>query len=430
MSEAPQGPVAGDEEQYYTETVVEYVDNSRQRAILSILVVVLFLVLVGAIYSVARLTAGKGAPQVKGTLPRGITWVRSIYGWGNAQSQRLNAPTDVAVGPNGTIWVVSGHRTIAGFNPDGTAKKVFEPKNTASLEGITVGDNGNLYVTDFGGQVIEFTPDGTQVDQWKVELANEIDVRDGRIAVAAGEGVAVFTDDDSKVLFKLGSTRGWGKEQFDLPHGIVSGPDGTLFVSDTQNRRVKAYSSTGRLLWILGEAPDRSKPGAADVRSNATTMSTNPFLLPSGITMDGNGRLVVVDPFRFRIAVIDPETRKIAHEESAGGKPGRQAFYGEQGAVDGFFNYPTGIAYDKSRDWFAVADTFNNRVQIVRIPGSGGSPLALAVGSFRPPMCVLCIPWLLLLVAVLVLASRRRGQRRDAEPSRADDSLAGVGEEA
>src|SRR5580698_9716947 len=34
--------------------------------------------------------------------------------------------------------------------------------------------------------------------------------------------------------------------------------------------------------------------------------------------------------------------------------------------------YPTGIAYDKTRDWFAVADTSNNRVQIIRLPGTGG----------------------------------------------------------
>jgi len=425
MSETPQGPPTGDEEQYYTETVVEYVDNRRQRVILATILVILFLLLIGAMYAVAQLTAGKGAPQSSEGLPRGIKWVRSIYGWGNAQTQRLNAPTDVAIGPDGTIWVVSGHRTIAGFNPDGSAKKVFDPKNTASLEGITVGDNGNLYVTDFGGQLLEYTTDGRQVDQWKVELANEVDVRDGKIAVAAGEGIAVFTDDDSEVLFKLGGIRGWDEEQFDLPHGIVFGPDGTLYVSDTQNRRVKAYSANGRLLWVLGEAPDRSQPGAADVRSNAASMSANPFLLPSGITMDGSGRLVLVDPFRFRIAVVDPKTKKIAREPRSDGKTGREAFYGDQGAADGFFNYPTGIAYDKNRDWFAVADTFNNRVQIVRIPGSGGSVFAPYVGAFRPPMCILCLPWLLLLVAAIVLASRRRKQREEGADAQGPE-LAGA----
>lgn len=149
----------------------------------------------------------------------------------------------------------------------------------------------------------------------------------------------------------------------------------------------------------------------ADTRSQNPSMTANPFLLPSGMTMDGSGRIVLVDPFRFRIAVVDPKTKDIAREPGSNGRPGRQAFYGDQGSADGFFNYPTGIAYDKTRDWFAVADTFNNRVQIVRIPGSGGGALAPVIGAFRLPMCVLCVPWILLLAAALVLASRRRRNR-------------------
>ena len=396
---------------YYTETVVEYVDNRRQRAILGILLVILFLLLVGASYAVYTLTPGKGAPTGKTALPKGITWIRSIYGWGNGPDQQLQTPTDVAIAKDGTIWVVSGHDTISGYAPDGTPKRVIKPTNTASIEGIDVGTNGNLFVTDYGGQVLEFDTDGKVLDKWSVETPQGVDASDGKIAVSASKGIAVFTEDQSEIVIQVGGVRGWGKDQFDLPHGILMGSDGTIYVADTQNRRVKVLSAKGRNLWMVGEAPNRSVPGVADVRSQESTMASQKFLLPAGLTFDGNERIVVVDPFKFRIAIIDPETKDIAREKGSNGKDGRRAYYGEQGEGDGFFNYPTGIDYDKTRDWFAVADTYNNRVQIIRLPGTGGSILAPFVGGFRWPMCVFCLPIILLILAIILAAARRRRER-------------------
>ncbi len=416
MSDSMTNPGAPEPGQdYYEETIVEYQDNRRQRLILGIILLVLFLLLIGVSYAVVRLTPGRGAPSGKSQMPPGITWVRSIYGWGNGADQALLAPTDVAIGPNGTILALSNHDTIAGFNPDGSARKIIKPKGVASLEGIAVGDDGNLYVADFGGQLVKFSPDGKLLDQWKIELPSEVDVKDGKIAIAASKGIAIITEENSKVLLQVGGQRGWAKDQFDLPHGIVLNDDGSLYVSDTQNRRIKALDKSGRVKWILGEAPDRSKPGAGDVRSQQTTNA--PFLIPSGMTMDGNGRIVVIDPFKFRIAAIDAKTGKIAHEGNDPKK--RQAFYGDYGQQDGFFANPTGISYDRARDWFAVADTSNNRIQILRIPDSGGSLLAPAIGAFRLPMCLFCIPWLILLAAIVIQAVRRR--RQNEEPVSPED---------
>jgi len=409
MTDIP--PTAPEEQEpYYTETVVEYVDNRRQRIILGTILVVLFLLLIAASYAVVKLTPGAGAPSEGTALPEGIKWVRSIYGWGNGAEQTLLAPTDVAIAKDGTIWVLSAHDTIAGFNPDGSAKRILRPEGVVSLEGLAIGENGNIYVADYGGQLLEFTPDGKRADMWKVQLPSEVDVRDGKIAVASGPGVAVFTP-EGKMLVQVGTRRGWGADQFDLPHGIVQGPEGNIYVSDTQNRRIKALSPTGRTLWMLGDAPDRSKEGAGDVRSQDSSSASAPFLLPSGMTMDGKGRLVVVDPFKFRIAIVDAKTGKVVQEKRADGSPGRNAFYGDYGQQDGMFAYPTGISYDKSRDWFAVADTANNRVQIIRLPDTGGSVTASLTGGFRWPMLVCCIPWIVLLIAVIVQFVRRRRQR-------------------
>ncbi|HET6351278.1 MAG TPA: NHL repeat-containing protein [Coriobacteriia bacterium] len=405
-------------DRYYTETVVEVVDNRRQRVVLIIILVIALLALLALAFMVFRLNRGTNAPN-KQSMPKGISWVRSIYGWSNSPADALSAPTDVAVGPSGTIWVVSGHDTIAGFNPDGTARQIIKPKGVASLEGIAVDEKGNLFVTDFGGQVFEYSPKGKQLDQWRVQLPNEIDVRDGKIAVAAANGVAVFTP-DGKIIAKWGS-RGTGNDQFDLPHGILLGDDGTIFVSDTQNRRVRAFTPQGRLMWSTGITPDRTKQGAGDFR-NPKNMA-GPFSLPAGMAFDGKGRIAVVDPFKFRIALLDPKSGKIAREPGKNGKQGRQAFYGDFGQTDGMFAYPTGVAYDKTRDWFVVADTANDRVQIIRLPYTGGSVTSKAIGAFSTPCCVFCAPLLLLLV-LLVLAVLRRRAQREAEAQSGEETNA------
>lgn len=361
MSETPETTPGIQEPGEYTETVVEYVDNRRQRRVLAVILGVLVLLLVVVAYGVLRLTRPSTAPTTA-ELPSGVTWVRSLYGWGTQADQQLEAPTDVAIGPDSTIWAISGHSHIVGFNPNGTVKRVIEPKGIVSLEGISVDEDGNLWTADFGGQVLEFRPDGTFVTKWQVELPNVVDVRDGKIAVGSTKGIAVFTPDD-QVLMQLGGTRGTDKEQFDVVHGILLGPDGSVYVSDTQNRRVKAYSKDGRLLWISGTAPNREDSSTVDIRRASDPK--NPFEMPAGMTMDAKGRIVLVDAFKFKIIVLDAETGKVAKEHDK-----TSAMYGDYGATDGLFNNPTGIAYDKNRDWFAVADTSNNRIQILRIPES------------------------------------------------------------
>ncbi len=387
----------------YVETVVEYVDNKRQRVVLGLVLVLLFVLLLGLSFLVLRLSHGTNPPAAE-DVPDGITWVRSIYGWGNKPEQALVTPTDVAIGPDGTIWCTSNHEAIVGFNPDGTLKKLLQPKGTASIEGLAIDEKGNIFAADYGGQILEITPEGSVVDTWMVELPSEIDVRDGKIAVAGAGGIAVFTP-DGEVLLQMGS-RGSGDDQFDLPHGILIGDDGTIYVSDTQNRRVRAFSPQGRLLWSNGTAVNREAGEVVDNRDKKNDKL--PFELPSGLTMNGKGQLVLADPFKFQIIVLDAKTGKIAKQSGSDGLP---ATFGDFGTNDGLFVYPTGVAYDKSRDWFAVADTGANRVQIIRLPNSGGSALAPIVRSFRLPMCVFAIPLLLLAIAVGALISRRRRER-------------------
>ncbi|MDH4140591.1 MAG: hypothetical protein OEV43_08480 [Coriobacteriia bacterium] len=375
--------------------------TGRTRMVLIAILVLLFLLLMVLAIFAYRLLQPAGKPDAE-SLPPGIEWVRSIYGYGPSEAEQFYRPEDADIAPDGTIWGVdSAHTRILGFNPDGSFKVMIstggradQPGRMQLVSGIATDEDGNVFACDFGREkVISFSEEGEFLLEWDVPLPIECDVRGDTVAVCTAYGVALF-DRKGTPITKFG-TRGSREEQFDGPHGIALGEDGTVYVSDTENNRVKAYTQDGDLLWIRGVK-----------RSEAAgeTEDESPFQIPAGMTVDDNGRVVLVDPFQFQILVLDPN--------NAGEVVGE---YGDFGTEDGRFVYPTGIGYDASRDWFVVADTTNDRLQVVRIPGSSSNPFSAIRRLLTGPWWICSIPLILLLIAFLVAASSRR--RRSGEES-------------
>lgn len=392
----------------YTETIVEYAENRQRKTVFVALVVVLVLLIVllaGSAFAVLYWARGQSGAPTAAELPEDLGWVRSIYGWGETLDTSLAAPSDVAIAEDGSIWAVSGSQMIVGFNPDGSLKQLIQPERgfgqgqVNTLESITIGPDDTIYVTDQGkGSIERFAPDGTWLGQWPVALPIEVASDGGDRLGVTGEGsfgILKMLGENAEVLGSWGS-RGSGEEQFDLPHGIAFGADGVVFVSDTHNARVKAFDKSGKRLWTSEGAPR-----GYEQSQESTTQSI--FQLPSGMTVDGRGRVVVADPFGFNLTVLDPASGALIDQ------------YGDFGAEDGFFAYPTGVDYDEDRDWFAVADTANNRIQIVRIPGSGASPIAAIRRNLVGPVWICCIPLFLLLTAVIAAALRRRRSRETTD---------------
>jgi sugar lactone lactonase YvrE len=385
--------------------------GSRTRFALAAVLVLLMLLLGVLGWFIVGVLQPAGVPT-SASLPPGLEWVRSIYGFGPGKGQQFVSPNHTAIGPDGTIWVTDqGASRVLGFNPDGTFKaQLRQPKVMQRPEGITVSAAGDIYVCDFGlGNVVVFSPDGRVLRWWRVEakdLPIQVAVKGDRAVVTAMSGVYVFST-EGKLVAKWGS-RGKADDQLDLAEGIVIGPDDTLYIADTHNAKIKAFTMAGKLLWVgpKGATVAPKKGGMSDAAFDKSLQ------LPAGMTFDGNGRLVFVDPFSFQIIVLDTKDK--------GSIVGR---YGDSGQSDGHFVYPLGISYDPARDWFAVADTSNLRVQIVRIPGSSSNALAgLRRAASGGPVWLCSVPLLLLLIALAVAFSgRRRDERHSARVKQAQE---------
>lgn len=376
--------------------------SERMRRAMGTILALLVLLLGILMFFLARMIVPVGSPE-QPVLPDGMRWMRSIYGWGKAETQQLYGPSDVAIGPDGTIWVTDPQRwQVLGFSPQGTYRGLIHRGPGQMMpQSIAVSEDNEIYIADYlNGQIRVFDPDNRELRKWTVPQPTEVDARDGKVAVGMVGAVALFEQDGT--LIDWWGDRGGESDEVDIVRGVAIGEDGTIFISDTQNRRLKAYEPDGTLVWVY-PTPKEAKRLRESERS--VTGERGPYDLPAGMAFDRAGRLIVADPFRFEMVAVDPKTGKVV------------ARFGKFGSADGEFTYPTSISYDRRRDYFAVADTGNNRVQIVRLPDSGGiAPVAAAWRLTDQPLWILIVPILLVILGIVVqrTADRRRAARESA----------------
>lgn len=132
--------------------------------------------------------------------------------------------------------------------------------------GLTHDAAGNVYVADTGNHVIRrIAPDGS-------------------VTTLAGQAGA------------SGSTDGIGSAaRFNGPTGIALGPDGDLYVADTQSSLIRRVTTAGAVTTYAG-----STIGYAD---NATALAAQ-FYLPLGVAVAANGDVLVADNGNSRVRRI------------------------------------------------------------------------------------------------------------------------------
>jgi len=199
---------------------------------------------------------------------------------GPALSAKFNAPTDVIVAADGTLFV--------------TDYKNHRIRKIAAGQVTTFAGNDNFVIVNGKGISAQFnTPFRIASDAGSnLYTVEQVDTHVRKISPAAD---VTFYAGTSMPGYLNGSAV-TAQFQYDAA-GIVADEDGTIYIVDTFNGRIRKIDPSGQVSTLAGS-------GTMGFRDAAAEMAQ--FNYPDGIAIDKEGNLYVSDAANFRIRKITP----------------------------------------------------------------------------------------------------------------------------
>ncbi|MEZ0325728.1 MAG: hypothetical protein ACAH95_07465 [Fimbriimonas sp.] len=282
-----------------------------------------------------------------GTNLKELTQVTTVVGPtlgfldGPVASANLKGVTGIAIGPHGTMYLAdclnnrvrkisNGYvSTIAGSGASsstdgyGTNATIYKPYDLA------LASDGTLYVSDSGGQKIRRISTNGQVTT---------------VAGVGTSGGAVGTGDVA---------------QFNVPEGLAIGPDGSIYVCDSLNRRIRKIEYTGGDRGLPNSYYVSNFSGSGVFAVNDGTSNTASFKSPRDVACDASGNLYVTDRQANKVRFV-----------STNGDVVSICGTSTPGALDGpgntaQFNAPSGISQitDGTSNTLFLTETGNNSMR-------------------------------------------------------------------
>jgi DNA-binding beta-propeller fold protein YncE len=277
-------------------------------------------------------------------------WIGTIGG--------LHEPSGVAVDEQGRVVVVE---TVPGrvrvFSKAGEELARFGEGELLEPVGVAVAPGGGWFVSDAGNhRIVRFDAAGKVAARFGRWGDGAGELNEPRGLVVAGERLWVCDTRNHRLsAFALDGTHaravgGFGTDagRFQRPGGIAFDGEGALYVADTGNQRVQQLDLAGASLAAWGDFGPF--PGF--------------FSEPTSIAWSG-GRVYVADRDNHRVQVFDA-AGKLDHDF------GVHALLPREG--DGKVHYPEGIAFAPDGSFLALAETFEDRVQLFERWPAGGTP--------------------------------------------------------
>lgn len=188
----------------------------------------------------------------------------------------------------------------------------------------------------------------------------------GSVTVVAGSGTQGFSGDGGPAA----------AAQLNSPSSIAVAADGTVYIADTGNQRIRAVQA-GRITTFAGNGV-RGYNGDGGLAASASLNH------PIALALDSAGALLICDQGNERIRRIsDGQITTIAGN-------GTQGFSGDGGlATTAELNEPSGVVGNPDGRIF-IADTANQRIRVINSTGAistfAGTGVAGSSGDNRPAM--------------------------------------------
>jgi len=285
---------------------------------------------------------------------------------GLACRAQLNWPRDMAIAVDGNLYIAdTRNHSIAKVSSDGIISTVVGSGASgysgdggraarAQLNGprdVEVGADGSLYIADTSNHCIrKVTPDGV-------------------ITTLAGTGTSGYGGDGAS----------GANAQLAFPQDVALGADGSLYIADTANHRIRQVTREGTIRTVAGTGVlGYSGDGGAAVRAQLAR--------PRGVSVDTEGCLYIGDTENHCVRKVTPD----GTITTVAGN-GTKGYSGDGGAATrAQLAWPRGVVVDADGCLF-IADCGNSLIRKVAPDGTistvGGTGAEGYSGDGGPALC-------------------------------------------
>ncbi len=170
----------------------------------------------------------------------------------------------------GIITTVAGNGEHGYSGDNGHATQAM----LASPIAVTCNDDGDLYIADHRNSRIR-----------------KVDAATGTITTVAGTGEQGYSGDGGPAT----------QAAISLPRDVALDPDGTLYIADGGNNRIRKVTPDGAIFTVAGT-------GRAEFSGDGGPAHNADLSMPYSIALASDGNLYVVDTGNYRVRKIDSTT--------------------------------------------------------------------------------------------------------------------------